>query len=96
MIGGGNEGSFEIPASIFCNSYISVHFVLSFDLLSLECHCFNQLVAIPIVGLINCSMAFTFLALARPSRPHPIFGYGIKLMAIYPSLLAFTQFQISI
>ena len=49
-----------------------VHFVFSSALLSLECHCFDQLVPIPIVCLISCSMASTFLA--RPSHPHPIFG----------------------
>ena len=64
---------------MFCNSYILVHFVFSSALLSLECHGFDHLVPIPMVGLISCSIASTFLA--RPSHPHPIFGYGIKLTA---------------
>ena len=61
------------------------------DLLSLERHCFDQRVPIPMLCLISecpvCSISIHISV--KADRPPSVSGHGIELTGIYPSLLAF-------
>ena len=73
MIVGAKVGCFETPGSIFCSSCVLIHFVFSSALLSLECHCFDQLVPIPRGAHVKILTGMLVLFFGFEIWPNPIF-----------------------